>query len=254
VYYFWTFGAVLTLLLLTLSLLKICWTLPKTTDAGDIIPHVLLMKVPAMAIYPSLGGYINYCSGFLLAELPMLNTYFSDKFTYSSDWTPPSYKMFYNNLNIASTYLLPLIVFVCLMVPLTVYSIYSKWKKQRSSNANQNHFIDGEGITLVGNLQSLTYNIFIVGLTFNSVLNLIGMVHNPASALSVNGVFYIFGVFVFAAVIANTAIDYWQSSNLKLNRIRIIIKACLMAMLYWSPLPLFVLMAVIDVMILMKEY
>lgn len=44
-----------------------------TTDAGDIIPHVLLNKVSAMIIYPTLGGYINYCYGFTYIDIPWLN-------------------------------------------------------------------------------------------------------------------------------------------------------------------------------------
>jgi hypothetical protein len=35
------------------------------------------MKVPAMAIYPSLGGYINFCYGFSLIDFPQVNSFFS---------------------------------------------------------------------------------------------------------------------------------------------------------------------------------
>lgn len=59
--YYWLFGCFITVILIMLYLLKICWTIPKTSNTGEIIPHILLMKVPAMVIYPTLGGYINYC-------------------------------------------------------------------------------------------------------------------------------------------------------------------------------------------------
>jgi hypothetical protein len=54
---------------------------PTTKDVGEIIPHVLLMKAPAMVFYPSFGGYISYCYGFSIIDFPMFNTHFSEKLT-----------------------------------------------------------------------------------------------------------------------------------------------------------------------------
>lgn len=91
------------------------------------------MKVPAMVIYPTLGGYINYCYGFSLIDLPLLNTFFSEKLTNQADISPSSFKMFYTNLNIASTYLLALLVFLAILVPLTAYTFYRQYTIRKNN-------------------------------------------------------------------------------------------------------------------------
>jgi hypothetical protein len=122
--YYWLFGMMVTVLIILLYFIKVCCTVPTTKDAGEIIPHVLLMKVPAMVIYPSFGGYINYCYGFSMVDFPMFNSYFSETLTQQLDRSPPSYKMFYNNLNIASTYLVSIIVFLSIIIPIITIIIY----------------------------------------------------------------------------------------------------------------------------------
>lgn len=131
-YYFFVFGAVVVAVLLLFYLLKVCLLIPTTNDAGEIIPHVLLMKVPAFVIYPTLGAYIDYCYGFSLIDLPWLNNFFSQSLSDLSDTSPPSFQMFYNNLNFASTYLFALVVFLILFVPLSLYSLYTKTKFSKS--------------------------------------------------------------------------------------------------------------------------
>ena len=76
-YFYFLFGVVVTFALIINYAIKIIWSVPMTSDAGDIIPHVLLLKVPALLISPSLGGYINYCYGFSYLDLPWLNYFFS---------------------------------------------------------------------------------------------------------------------------------------------------------------------------------
>jgi hypothetical protein len=51
------------------------------------------------------------------------------------------------------------------------------------------------------NFRLLVYNVFIVGLTFNSFLSMIGMLINPVNIISVNGLFYIIGIFIYSAVL-----------------------------------------------------
>lgn len=66
-----------TALLILGYLIKLCFVVPMTDDVGDIIPHLMLVKTSAMVIYPSVGGYINYCYGFTYIDIPWFNTYFS---------------------------------------------------------------------------------------------------------------------------------------------------------------------------------
>lgn len=122
----------MTIILVGLYLIKICFVLPSTLDSGSIIPHIMMVKIPAMVIYPSLGGYINYCYGFTMLDFPWLNNYFSEMLSYTWELAPSSFKIFYNNLNISSTYLLALIIFVILYTPLLIYSIKKKEKKVKN--------------------------------------------------------------------------------------------------------------------------
>ena len=48
--------------------------------------------------------YMDYCFGFLTADLPWLNT-FTSFLSSSSDLSPNSYLLFYSNMTLASTFL-----------------------------------------------------------------------------------------------------------------------------------------------------
>lgn len=86
-----------------------------------------------MVIYPTLGGYINFCYGFTYVDFPWLNDFFSFTLSNLSDKTPLSFLMFYNNLNIASTYFLALIIFAGVMLPLKIISVIRNCKQGKVS-------------------------------------------------------------------------------------------------------------------------
>ena len=47
--------------------------LPDAFDKGELISHILLMKTAVFAVFPSYSELIDYCRGFMLADLPWLN-------------------------------------------------------------------------------------------------------------------------------------------------------------------------------------
>lgn len=114
-YFYFLFGVVVTIALIINYMIKICWSVPMTSDCGDIIPHVLLLKVPSLLIYPALSGFLNYGYGFSFLDFPWLNTWFSRKLTDWSDVSPLSFRLTYLNMNIASTYLLALLIFIAIL-------------------------------------------------------------------------------------------------------------------------------------------
>ena len=65
-------------------------------------------------IYPLYGDYLNYCQGFMFLDFPWFNEYFSTLLTINTDISPETYKLFYHNLNLPSTYLFALIVVIVL--------------------------------------------------------------------------------------------------------------------------------------------
>jgi hypothetical protein len=105
----------------------------------------------------------------------------------------------------------------------------------------------------LNNFQSLVYNIFIAGLAFNSFINIIGMIQNPTSTISLNGFFYILGVIVFTAVVVD-AIRAFSLFHKKCNRLRVVIKSLFLGVMFYSPIPLFAGMALIDIVMILFEY
>ena len=101
----------------------------KGKDKGELIAHILLLKTPAFMLYPTFGELMNYCSGFMQADLPWLNNIFSYLLSEPRDITPAPYLLFYNNLNIASTFLLPIILILICYVILGLVSYLKKNSK-----------------------------------------------------------------------------------------------------------------------------
>lgn len=219
------------------------------------------MKIPAMVIYPTLGGYINYCYGFTYLDFPWLNNYFSSLLSNLEDKSPPSFLMFYNNLNLSSTYLLALMVFLALYLPLKIYTIYQHCKKspikKLAEQKSANFLETKESISVMDKptdrfeiFSSYVYNIFITGLTVSSFACIIGMSYNPTSFISGQGAFYILGILIYTIIVLD-AIKSFAESKAKFNKIRVVIKATFMTFIFWSPLPLFSAMAFIDVTIML---
>jgi hypothetical protein len=86
--------------------------LPKDKSNGSVIAHVLYMKCAGLAVYPAYAELVNYCEGFMLGDLPWLNSYFASQLAVPTETIPSSYRLFYISLSLASTYLLPIGLFV----------------------------------------------------------------------------------------------------------------------------------------------
>ena len=50
---------------------------PNGKDKGQIVSHILFLKTPVLALYPTYAELIDYCAGFMVADMPWLNNYFS---------------------------------------------------------------------------------------------------------------------------------------------------------------------------------
>jgi hypothetical protein len=58
--------------------------------------------------------------------------------------------------------------------------------------------------------KSFVYNVFIVGLTFSSFLSLIGMMLNPVNIISISGLFYIMGIFIYVAILFDALYSFYE--------------------------------------------
>ena len=74
-YYYHFFGWAIIICLFLFFLIVGVIIDPKRKDKGQIIPHVLFLKTAALMVYPSRPELINYCSGFMAADLPWLNSF-----------------------------------------------------------------------------------------------------------------------------------------------------------------------------------
>ena len=80
------------------------------------MPHILSMKVGALILFPAYIEYINYASGFMTADFPWANDFFSSFLSNPSDFTSLPFSVFYANMNLASQYLLALCAIVFFII------------------------------------------------------------------------------------------------------------------------------------------
>ena len=123
------------------------------------------MKCAALILYPTYSEFINFCYGFMSADFPWLNAYIAQYLVDISDDTPNPYLLFYLNMNIASTYLIALIVIGFLWFTSFLLSIGISEKHKNK----------------VHSFQSFLYNFFILGCVVASTASIIGAMNNSLS-------------------------------------------------------------------------
>lgn len=80
------------------------------------MPHIMAFKVGALLLFPTYIEYINYCSGFMYADFPWLNRFFGETLSDKRDISPAPYSLFFDNMNLASMYLLAFSILVLLVI------------------------------------------------------------------------------------------------------------------------------------------
>jgi hypothetical protein len=83
------------------------------------------------------------------------------------------------------------------------------------------------------------------GLIVSSSACMVGMSYNPTSVISKEGFFYVLGIIVYTLVLIDAVRSFLDSKH-KFNKIRVLIKGSLMTLLFWSPVPLFSVIIVVD--------
>lgn len=79
------------------------------------------------------------------------------------------------------------------------------------------------------------------------------MMYNPASVVTSDGIFYILGILIYTVIVIG-AVKSFSEVKAKFNRIRVVIKGTFLSLLFWSPVPLFAAMALLDTAIMLYEY
>ena len=109
-YNYYIFGLLVIIIVALGYLIKLIFVLPQSKERGSILPHILAIKCAALSLYPTFSEYINFCSGFMTADIPWFNQYFGTKFGDSLDLSPHPIRLHYTNMSLVSTYFVAAIV------------------------------------------------------------------------------------------------------------------------------------------------
>jgi hypothetical protein len=214
------FGYFLCLYLLVFYFFKGVVLDSKNWDKGQIMAHVLLLKAPALAVYPSYAELIDYCAGFMAADLPWFD-FFSALLADPTDSTPLPYLLFYDSLSLASTYLLALMVICTIAVVLGISA----------------YLFDSARPTLK-NIGLFLYSYFLAGLGLAAVICVQGAFLNPIDEFTVHSSFYLLGIILYVILVAE---GFWSTFRARHNlfKLRVLVKVTLLSLLHLSPLYLF---------------
>ncbi len=97
-------GMILTILMLVIYFIKATVTVPNSDDQGEIVSHIFLLKCGGIMYSLVYMEYMDYCVGFLTADLYWFNN-LTNSLSYRFDVSPNSYLLLYSNMTLASTYL-----------------------------------------------------------------------------------------------------------------------------------------------------
>lgn len=101
-----------TIILFLNFLIKALCTVTHSSTHGHIMGHIFAIKSISIALYPTFGEYVNYCYGFMTADLPWLNAWLGKMLSDSADYSPLGFRLYYENMTIYSTYWLAVVVFL----------------------------------------------------------------------------------------------------------------------------------------------
>jgi hypothetical protein len=158
---FYIIGVIIICILFVKYLIKAVVTVPNSPNIGNIIPHILSLKVGALILYPTYLEYINFCYGFMFADFPWLNSYFGSNLGDPRDKLPEPYSFFYINMNFGSTYLLAFFVIILFIIVGLIIGKTMNCKTKVSA-----YFV-------------FLYNFFSFGLIFAGCTSLQGNIINP---------------------------------------------------------------------------
>lgn len=174
----------------------------------------------------------------MYADFPWLNKFFGSNLSDSRDYSPSAYSIFYNNMNLASMYLLALSV----IVALSIIGLLVGKSCGPKYNPKMYAFF------------TFLYNFFVFGAAFAGCASLQGAVLNPITSLTINGAFYIIGILLYFSLICECIYKVSQDKALNFWKIRVLLKATLLSLSHLSPIYLLSSTVVIDLVLIIVEY
>lgn len=150
-----------------------------------------------------------------------------------SDSVPKSLAMYFYNLNIASTYILALALFVVLI--------------------SLKFLIDAKKEFLRAKYTDFIYSIFVFGLAFAGCLSVQGAKFNPISQVTLNSVFYLIGIIVYLAIFIEILYSV-HSNRQNFYKIRIFLKATLLSLGHLNPIIVVSMSIILDILLTALQF
>ena len=179
-YFYHFFGWGVVVFLLVFYFLKTVVLDSEGKDKSQLTPHLLLLKTPALAVFPAYAELLDFCRGFMVADLPFLDDVFGSNLADSLDTSPDPFRIFYASLSVSATFLSALIVIVALLLVAGIAAYLSADSRPHLRNCA--HFL---------------FNFFYGGLAFASVVCIQGAFLNLAEDFTVISSFYILGILIW---------------------------------------------------------
>lgn len=200
---------------------------------GEIMSHVFALKSISLFHYPITYEFYYFCYGFMIVDLPWFNQEIGAMLGDKADFVPKALAMYFYNLNIASTYVLALALFVLL-----VSARFLIDANKELLRAKYTHFIN---------------SIFVFGLTFAGSLSLQGAKFNPINQLTVNSLFYLIGIVVYIGVFIQTIYSL-HSNRQNFHQIRTFFKATLLSLGHLNPIIVVSMAVILDLLLIVVQY
>jgi hypothetical protein len=80
------FGICVIVLFLINYVIKFLCTMPQSKNRSTLLPHIIALKSCCLIMYPAHFEYINFCKGFMVVDIPWLNSYIAASITDLSDF------------------------------------------------------------------------------------------------------------------------------------------------------------------------
>ena len=150
----------------------------------------------------------------------------------SADLQPDPYDLFYVNMNIGSTYFLATCIIILLLLIGWIVGEVAKKKKKMWS-----YF-------------EFMYNFFVFGFTLGGSLSFQGAFLNSMDELDGNSFFYILGIFFYFLSVFECFYFINKNGYKNISKLRVLTKATLLSVSYYSPVVMVFIVFVIDVALL----